>query len=118
MRLNRIWLLLVGLVLLFLIQAGGIAWSQVTERVSVDTTGSDADSASSNPSTSSNGSYVAFQSDATNLMGVGNDNNGVPDIFADDLQAGAGGGGESSSGGGGCFIATAADGSGMAGEVK
>lgn len=189
MRLNRIWLLLVGLGLLFLIQAGGIAWSQVTERVSVDTTGSDADSASSNPSTSSNGSYVAFQSDATNLlgvgndtngstdvfvhdrdtdgdgeydepgevstvrvsvdsagvegngdsnlpsmsadgssvtfesdatnlMGVGNDNNGVPDIFADDLQAGAGGGGESSSGGGGCFISTVADGSGMAGEVK
>ena len=244
MRMKRKGRLLLVLGIVFLVLAGGIAWSQVTERVSVDTTGSDADSASSNPSTSSNGSYEAFQSDATdlvaggsngsmhifvrdrqtptttqvsvdsagneanaassspsissdgryvafesdadnllgvgndtngwpnvfvhdrdadgdgmydeagevstirvsvysdetesidpsnnpsisadggcvtfqsdanNLLGVGNDNNGAPDVFADDLQAGAGGGG---GGGGGCFIATAADGSGMAGEVK
>jgi hypothetical protein len=65
---------------------------------------------------SADGSSVTFQSDADNL--VAGDTNIAPDIFADDLQAAAGGvgGGGSSSGGGGCFIATAADGSGMAGE--
>jgi Tol biopolymer transport system component len=84
--LKRIWLLLVGLGLLFLIQAGGIAWSQVTERLSVDTTGSDADSGSSNPSTSSNGSYVAFQSDATDLVAGGS--NGSMHIFVRDRQTG------------------------------
>jgi len=89
-----------------------------TVRVSVDSAGAEGNGNSNLPSISADGSSVTFESDATNLMGVGNDNNGVPDIFADDLQAGAGGGGESSSGGGGCFIATAADGSGMAGEVK
>ena len=55
------------------------------------------------------GTWVAFESQADNLLGVGNDNNGAPDIFADDLQAGTGendGGG--GSGGVGCFIATAA----------
>ena len=47
--------LLLVLGLLFLVQVGGVVWSQVTERVSEDTTGSDADSGSSNPSTSSDG---------------------------------------------------------------
>jgi Tol biopolymer transport system component len=89
-----------------------------TVRVSVDSADVEGNGDSNLPSISADGSSVTFESDATNLLGVGNDNNGVPDIFADDLQAGAGGGGESSSGGGGCFIATAADGSGMAGEVK
>jgi Tol biopolymer transport system component len=77
-------LLVLGIV--FLVLAGGIAWSQVTERVSVDTTGSDADSASTNPSTSSNGSYVAFQSDATDLVAGGS--NGSMHIFVRDRQTG------------------------------
>jgi len=80
-----------------------------TTRVSVDLAGVEGNGNSNAPSISSDGSSVTFQSDADNLVGVGNDNNGAPDIFADDLQAGAGGGGGSSSGGGGCFIATAAD---------
>jgi Tol biopolymer transport system component len=70
--------------LLFLVQAGGIAWSQTTERVSVDTTGNDADSASNNPSTSANGRYVAFQSDATDLVTGGS--NGSMHIFVRDRQ--------------------------------
>ena len=176
MRMKRKGRLLFVLGLVFLVQAGGIAWSQVTERVSVDSAGVEGNNASAAPSNSSDGRYVAFESsatnlvagdtntkpdvfvhdrqtgattrvsvdsfaaegddrsavpsissdgryvafesDATNLVGVGNDNNGAPDIFVDDLQAaaGGGGGGGSSSGGGGCFISTAADGSRMAGE--
>ena len=84
MRLKRIWLLLVGLGLLFLIQAGGVAWSQVTERVSVDSAGDEANSASTNPSTSSSGRYVAFQSDATDLVAGGS--NGSMHIFVRDRQ--------------------------------
>jgi len=83
-RLTQKYLLVLGLGLYLCLQVGGIAWSQVTERVSVDTTGSDADSASSNPSTSSNGSYVAFQSDATDLVAGGS--NGSMHIFVRDRQ--------------------------------
>ncbi|MBW2721815.1 MAG: PD40 domain-containing protein, partial [Deltaproteobacteria bacterium] len=89
-----------------------------TVRVSVDLAGVEGNGNSNNPSISADGSSVTFKSDAFNL--VAGDTNAAPDIFVDDLQAGAGGGGGggSNSGGGGCFIATAADGSGMAGEVK
>jgi hypothetical protein len=86
----------------------------------VDLDGVEGNGDSNNPSMSADGSSVTFESFATNL--VAGDTNGKVDIFVDDLQAGAGedegGGGGSSSGGGGCFIATAADGSGMAGELK
>ena len=84
----------------------------------MDSAGVEGNDNSNAPSISADGKSVTFQSDADNLV-VG-DTLGFPDIFVDDLQAGAGGGGGggSSSGGGGCFIATAADGSGMAGEVK
>ena len=84
MTMKRTYLLLIGLGLDLSLQAGEIAWSQVTERVSVDTTGSDADSASSNPSTSSSGRYVAFQSDATDLVAGGS--NGSMHIFVRDRQ--------------------------------
>jgi Tol biopolymer transport system component len=87
-----------------------------TARVSVDLVGVEGNDNSNAPSISADGSSVTFQSDADNLV-VG-DTLGFPDIFVDDLQAAAGGGGGSSSGGGGCFIATAADGSSKAGEVK
>ena len=86
MRLKRKALLLLSLGLLFLIQAGGICWSQVIGRVSVDTAGSDANGASDNPSTSSDGRYVAFESFATNL--VANDTNTDKDIFVHDRQTG------------------------------
>jgi Tol biopolymer transport system component len=78
------YLLVLGLGLYLCLQAGGVAWPQVTERVSVDTTGSDADSASSHASTSSSGRYVAFQSDATDLVAGGS--NGATHIFVRDRQ--------------------------------
>jgi Tol biopolymer transport system component len=85
-RMKRKGRLLLVLGIVFLVLAGGIAWSQVTERVSVDTNGKDADSGSSNPSTSSNGRYVAFQSDATDLVAPAS--NGSMHIFVRDRQTG------------------------------
>jgi Tol biopolymer transport system component len=79
-------LLVLGIV--FLVLAGGIAWSQVTERVSVDSAGVEGDDSSTAPSTSADGRYVAFESFATNLVGVGNDMNNRPDVFVHDRQTG------------------------------
>jgi len=59
-----------------------------TQRVSVDTGGGQAIGGHSFfPSISADGRYVAFQSDATNL--VPNDTNGKRDIFVHDRQTGA-----------------------------
>ena len=85
-----------------------------TTRVSKDSAGVEGNGNSNAPSMSADGKSVAFQSDADNL--VAGDTLGFPDIFVDDLQAAAGEGGGDGNGGSGCFIATAADGSGMAGE--
>ncbi len=52
-------------------------------RISVSSAGTQADGPSSHPSVSGNGRYVAFQSDATNL--VAGDTNGTTDIFVRDL---------------------------------
>jgi Tol biopolymer transport system component len=82
-------------------------------RVSVDSAGVEGNGNSNAPSISADGRSVAFESDADNL--VAGDTNTAPDIFVDDLQAGAGEGG-GGDGDGGCFIATAAYGSRMAGE--
>ncbi len=49
------------------------------ERVSVDNVGTEANATSTNPSISSDGRYVAFRSEATNL--VTGDTNAVRDIF-------------------------------------
>jgi len=57
-----------------------------TIRVSVDSGGGEADGDSNSPSISGDGRYVAFDSDATDL--VGSDNNGKFDIFVHDLQTG------------------------------
>jgi len=57
-----------------------------TTRVSVTTDGNQADGDSERPFLSADGRYVAFQSDATNLV-VG-DNNGFQDIFVHDRQTG------------------------------
>lgn len=57
-----------------------------TMRVSVSSSGEEADEPSSGPSISGNGRYVAFTSEATNL--VDNDTNGVADIFRYDLLTG------------------------------
>ena len=58
-----------------------------TMRVSVDAMGADADDMSSEPSLSPDGRFVAYQSDATNL--VAGDTNGVQDIFVRDLTTAA-----------------------------
>jgi Tol biopolymer transport system component len=57
-----------------------------TERVSVDSGGAQGNSGSSYPSISSDGRFVAFMSDASNL--VTGDTNGRWDIFVRDLQSG------------------------------
>lgn len=55
-----------------------------TERVSVDRSGHDANAGSFGSSISANGRYVAFQSDASDL--VAGDGNGVNDVFVRDLR--------------------------------
>ena len=65
--------------------------TRVTERVSVDSIGNQANPESASPamsypSISADGRYVAFVSGATNLMP--DDTNGVNDIFVHDRQAG------------------------------
>lgn len=57
-----------------------------TTRVSVDSSGAQGDNHSRLPSISADGRYVAFQSDATNL--VAGDLNASQDIFVHDLQTG------------------------------
>ncbi|MFN0008231.1 MAG: TolB family protein [Planctomycetota bacterium] len=57
-----------------------------TERVSVATGGLQGNSNSFEPALSADGRYVAFRSDATNL--VANDTNGVMDVFVHDRQSG------------------------------
>ncbi len=52
-----------------------------TTRVSVATDGTQANGASTAPSISADGRYIAFESAATNLPGVGVDTNGVSDIY-------------------------------------
>jgi Tol biopolymer transport system component len=58
----------------------------VTSRVSVDSSGNQGDGSSWDPSISSDGRYVAFQSLATNL--VAGDTNGVYDVFVHDTVTG------------------------------
>lgn len=58
-----------------------------TSRVSVNTANGDPNGASTGPSVSSSGLYIAFESDATNL--VSGDNNGTQDVFRRDGDAGS-----------------------------
>jgi Tol biopolymer transport system component len=57
-----------------------------TERVSVDSGGAQANHFCDSPSISADGRYVAFRTDANNL--VPGDTNGIPDIFVRDRQLG------------------------------
>jgi Tol biopolymer transport system component len=59
----------------------------VTERVSVSTSGGDPNGGSRGPTVSADGRYVAYFSDAPNL--VPGDTNGYTDVFVRDRQAGA-----------------------------
>src|SRR6185295_9694166 len=58
----------------------------ITERVNVDSAGAEADGASFAPSISADGQYVAFESDATNL--IASDTNGKRDVFVHDRATG------------------------------
>ncbi|OHD27621.1 MAG: hypothetical protein A2064_00010 [Spirochaetes bacterium GWB1_66_5] len=60
--------------------------SGAVQRVSVDASGNQGNSDSVNPSISADGRYVAFESDATNL--VAGDGNAFKDIFVYDRQSG------------------------------
>ena len=60
---------------------------QGTERVSVDSAGNQGNGASAFPSISPDGRFVAFRSDASNL--VPGDTNGIGDVFVHDRQTGA-----------------------------
>lgn len=60
--------------------------ANTTTRVSVDSTGLQVNGRSDNPSISADGTKVAFQSNATNLIAT--DSNGATDIFVRDLTAG------------------------------
>lgn len=57
-----------------------------TTRVSMDSVGTQANNASKRPSISSDGRFIAFESDASNL--VANDTNAATDIFVKDRQTG------------------------------
>jgi Tol biopolymer transport system component len=57
-----------------------------TERVSVSSRGTQGNGRSINPSISSNGRFVSFFSDASNL--VGSDTNGADDVFVHDRRTG------------------------------
>jgi Tol biopolymer transport system component len=59
----------------------------LTERVSVDSSGGQADDRSKSPAISTDGRYVAFGSEATNL--VSGDTNGWEDVFVHDRLTGA-----------------------------
>jgi len=57
-----------------------------TVRISLSSQGTQANDSSSDPTISADGRYVAFESDASNL--VGGDNNNSTDIFVRDLHTG------------------------------
>ena len=72
---------------LFLASPGGsAAAAYTTTRVSVDSNGVEGNDTSRRPSISADGRYVAFMSDATNL--ISGDTNDAGDIFLHDLQTG------------------------------
>jgi Tol biopolymer transport system component len=93
-----------------------------TERVSVDSAGNQADGGSGKPAISADGRFIAFESDATNL--VAGDTNGESDVFVRDRQTGvtervsvdsegnqaAGGSGDDEAAGGSGAPAISADG--------
>src|SRR5262245_10660255 len=83
-------LLVVGLLVAgpdFIAGPGFAAAAQVLSRVSVASNGSQANGPSFSPAVSMDGRFVAFHSDATNL--VPGDTNGVRDVFVRDLATGA-----------------------------
>lgn len=79
-------LLSLSAVALGLAGVGGAAEAATTQRVSVSSAGAEGDSHSYTSSISNNGRFIAFTSDASNL--VAGDTNGALDIFAHDRRTG------------------------------
>ena len=66
--------------------AGGVAFAQGTTRVSVDSSGAEANSESSQAAISADGRFISFWTRASNL--VQNDTNAVEDVFVHDRLTG------------------------------
>jgi len=75
-----------SLVAALILMLGDEVNARHTTRVSVDSSGIQGNDHSTNPALSSDGRYVAFRSDATNL--VAGDTNGYYDVFVHDRQTG------------------------------
>jgi len=75
-------LLIITFVFVFTVCGVVTAANGTIERVSISSTGEEGDSGSGGPSISADGRYVAFISDATNL--VNGDKNGFTDVFVYD----------------------------------
>lgn len=75
-----------GLATALLLGGSCITPATAVERISVSSNGAQGGSQSRYPAISANGRYVAFVSDASNL--VPNDTNGVPDVFLRDRLLG------------------------------
>jgi Tol biopolymer transport system component len=69
-----------------LLSAPALATAAKTRRVSVSSTGAEANGSSNSPFVSVDGRFVAFNSTASNL--VGGDANGLSDVFVRDRQTG------------------------------
>lgn len=83
---SRLRVLAVFVTTLALIQGSGLAEPSQPWRISESAGGEQGDGISSASSVSGNSGYVAFYSDATNL--VPNDRNNEPDVFVRDLDTG------------------------------
>ncbi|NYB51955.1 MAG: PD40 domain-containing protein [Methanobacteriaceae archaeon] len=79
---NKVLLLMLVLFLVLVTCGTIVAADNTTERISVSSDGSQSNAASSNPSISADGRYIAFTSYADNL--VPGDTNGFSDIFIRD----------------------------------
>ncbi len=64
--------------------------TDTTSRISQNTIQVGGNNSSFRASISTDGRYIAFTSDADNLLGTGNDSNGRTDVFIFDRQAGSG----------------------------
>ena len=99
---SRLFLIVIGFALLVFLGAlspfGSQALADTTTRVSIDSSGNQADNNNHTSSISANGRYVAFMSYPTNL--VPGDTNGYKDIFVYQTEKTPSSGG----GGGGCSV--------------
>lgn len=85
MKPHSIWCC-IGFWLVVLVPADGVAQARITERVSITSSGLEANQRSYAPAISYDGRYIAFYSYASDM--VESDTNGDPDVFVHDRQTG------------------------------